>query len=161
MFILGKCLRRPLTFVFNFICVFIFDCAGSFVVAHRALHCCWQASSSCSEQGWLAFSSCSAQASHCSGLSCCRVQSLNCGLSTGGTWAQLPRGMWDINSWTRDWTLVSCIGRQILHHWATRSTSIFFYLSSCPSSRAPLLPSSTLMSAYGSFRWNSPCLLPF
>ena len=24
-----------------------------------------------------------------------------------------------MSSWTRDWTCVSCIGRQILHHWAT------------------------------------------
>ena len=37
-----------------FIYVFIFDCASSFVVAHRALHCCWRASSSCSEQGFFA-----------------------------------------------------------------------------------------------------------
>ena len=24
------------------------------------------------------------------------------------------------SSWTKDWTHVSCVGRQILHHWATR-----------------------------------------
>ena len=77
--------------------------------------------SSCSEQGLLC--SLSAQASHCSGFSCCGVWGL---------------GMWALESWlsswhrglavsqhvgssgTRDRTRVPCIGRQILHHWATK-----------------------------------------
>ena len=28
--------------------------------------------------------------------------------------------MWDLSSSTRNWTLVPCIGRQILNHWLTR-----------------------------------------
>ena len=33
--------------------------------------------------------------------------------------ATLPL-MWDLNSLTRDLTHTPCIGRQVLHHWATR-----------------------------------------
>ena len=32
----------------------------------------------------------------------------------------VPRGMWDLNSPTRDLAHVHCIGRQILNHWTTR-----------------------------------------
>ena len=38
------------------------------------------------------------------------------------TWAQLPRGTWDLSSLSRDQTQVSCIGRWILNHWTTRET---------------------------------------
>ena len=67
------------------------------------LGCCRQAFSSCSEQGLL--SSCSAQASPCSGFSCCRV------------WAQYSWRLslvapWHVgSSWTRDQTCVPFIGR--------------------------------------------------
>ena len=44
------------------------------VVVAPDLHCCAWAFSSCGEQGLL--SSCGAQASHCGGFSCCRVQAL-------------------------------------------------------------------------------------
>ena len=37
-----------------------------------------------------------------------------------GAWAQLPHGMWDLSSLTRDRTHVPCIGRWILNHWTTR-----------------------------------------
>ena len=30
------------------------------------------------------------------------------------------------SSWTRDWTHIFCIGRQILYHWATRNTEPFY-----------------------------------
>ena len=48
------------------------------------------------------------------------------GFSSGSTWAQQlwPTGLVAPHhvesSWTRDWIHVSCIGRQILIHWATR-----------------------------------------
>ena len=42
------------------------------------------------------------------------------GLSSCGTWAWLPRGMWDLSSPTRDQTGVPCIARQVLNHWTTR-----------------------------------------
>ena len=41
-------------------------------------------------------------------------------LSSCGTRAQVPRGMWEPSSPTRDRTRVPCIGRQILYHWTTR-----------------------------------------
>ena len=31
------------------------------------------------------------------------------------------------SSQPKDWTLVSCIGRQILYHWATREAIVVFY----------------------------------
>ena len=31
-----------------------------------------------------------------------------------------PQGMWDLNSVIKDWTFISCIGRQSLNHWTTR-----------------------------------------
>ena len=37
-------------------------------------------------------------------------------VSSWGTWAQLPGGMWDLNSLTRDRTHTPCIGRAILKH---------------------------------------------
>ena len=39
---------------------------------------------------------------------------------SGGVWAQLPRGMWDLSFPTGDRTCISCIGRQILNLGATR-----------------------------------------
>ena len=81
--------------------------------------------SSCSE--WGPPPSCSARSSHCGGLSCCRAQALgHTGFSSCSMWAQklgltglgTPRHVW--SSWNRDWTHVSCIGRQVLCHWATR-----------------------------------------
>ena len=83
------------------------------------------------------FSNCSAWASCCSGLSCCGAQVLGeCasvavagGLSSWGSHA-IEHGLSScgtrglvapqhVGSWIRDWTHVSCIGRWILHHWAT------------------------------------------
>ena len=42
------------------------------------------------------------------------------GLSSCGAWAQLPHGMWDLSSLTRDQTHIPCIGRWILNHWTAR-----------------------------------------
>ena len=39
-----------------------------------------------------------------------------------------PRG----SSGPRDWTRISCVGRQILHHWATREAYLFLVLCSVP-----------------------------
>ena len=41
-------------------------------------------------------------------------------LNSCGTWAYLPRSMWDLSSPTRDWTHVAYVGRPILYHWITR-----------------------------------------
>ena len=92
--------------------------------------------SSCSEQELL--SSWGAKASHCGGFSCCRAGTLGqadsvvveCMLSSCSSWAPKLR----LNSyntglvaprlvgfpWTRDRTLISCIGRWLLNHWTTR-----------------------------------------
>ena len=42
---------------------------------------------------------------------------------------ELPHGMWNLGSPTRDGTYVPCIGRQILNHWTIREVlqmSLFF-----------------------------------
>ena len=89
--------------------------------------------SDCSEWGIL--SSCGVWASRCSGFSCearavecmgfssCGSRALAHRLSSGGaqTGLVVPRHVW--SSRIRDWTWVSCIGRQILYHWATREAS--------------------------------------
>ena len=109
----------------NFIYWFIyFGCAESSLL--RGLF------SICGEQGLL--SSCSAQASHCGGF-CLRARdSRPMDFSNYSMWAQWlrllssrsqPRELWCRvlvtpqcvgSSWIRDWTRVSCIGRQILYH---------------------------------------------
>ena len=39
-----------------------------------------------------------------------------------------PRGMWDLNSLTRDWTQIPCVGRWSVNHWTTREVpSLFLY----------------------------------
>ena len=35
------------------------------------------------------------------------------------------------SSWPRDWTLISCIGQQILYHWATREAYIHIHVCVC------------------------------
>ena len=42
------------------------------------------------------------------------------------------------SSLPRDWTQVSCIGRQIFHHWATREARTIFTTSHEPLKRAPV-----------------------
>ena len=42
-------------------------------------------------------------------------------------WSELPSLPWG-TSWLRDWTSVSCIGRRILYHWATREAQRLTYL---------------------------------
>ena len=59
-------------------------------------------------------------------LSSCRcrllvvVASLVAELSSCDAWAQLPHGMWDFSSLTRDRTHIPCTGRQIVNHWTLR-----------------------------------------
>ena len=86
-------------------------------MAALGLWCCVQAFSSCAKQGLL--SRCSAEASHYSGVYCCRAWVL-------GTPAQQ---LWCVglvapqhveSSRTRDQTCVLCFGRQILNYWTTR-----------------------------------------
>ena len=50
-----------------------------------------------------------------------------CRLFSCGMWAQLPHGMWDLSSPTRDQIHVPCIGRQILNHWTTREVPPLFF----------------------------------
>ena len=91
----------PLLFILflNFVYLLTFVCAGS--LSLRGLF------SSCGEQGLL--SSCDVQDSPCGGFSCCRAWAVGCPgfsscgfwalehrLNSCGTWAQLPRSMWDL-----------------------------------------------------------------
>ena len=52
------------------------------------------------------------------GLSGCSSSALGHRLSSCGAWAFAPKHVG--SSWTKDWTPVSCVGRQILYHWTTR-----------------------------------------
>ena len=70
------------------------------------------------------------------------------------TWGELPFSFSRGSSWPRDPTHVSCIGRQILYHWATWEAHIWFYwwlIFLMPFSRISLsyfnqqLPSSPLL----------------
>ena len=79
---------------------------------------------------------CSARVSHCSGFSCGAWDLMHMGFSSG-SWA-LPQAqqLWlkglvalqpVRSSWTRDGNCVSCLGRQILYHRATREALDFFF----------------------------------
>ena len=92
-----------------------------------------------------AFFSCQAWASHWDGFSCCRARALvYMDFSSGGSWAQYCSSQaleqlrncgtwvqvpcedpWDPQ--TRDPTPISCIGKQILFHWATGETPQIFF----------------------------------
>ena len=82
-------LRTTLTFLYvhcAFICLF---------VVMLGLHCYVGTLSRC--QQWRPpFSGC-AQASHCSGFSCCGARTPELGLSSCAAWAYLLRGMWDLS----------------------------------------------------------------
>ena len=85
---------------------------------------------------WGLVSSCGAYVSCCGSFSCLehglqamqasgagRVRSVAVasGLSSCSSWAREQRlNSYLESSWIRDWIRVSCIGRQILYHWATR-----------------------------------------
>ena len=68
------------------------------------------------------------------GLQSVWVQQLRCAgsvvavrrLFSCGPRAQLPCGMWDLSSPTRDRTRVPCFGRRILNHWTTKEVPSFF-----------------------------------
>ena len=79
-------------------------------LAVLGLPCCMQAFSSCGERALL--SACSAQASHCSGFSCCRVQEH--GLSSCGAQAQLPRSLRDLPGSGIEPVFPALVGR--MHH---------------------------------------------
>ena len=57
------------------------------------LHCCTQAFSSCGKQG---YSSCTAWASHCGGVSCCRAWALGVQAQQLGRMDLVAPGMWDL-----------------------------------------------------------------
>ena len=72
------------------------------------------------------FSSCGTQASHCCGFSCCRAQTVRAQRISSFSSSALEqrfssRGAWHVrSSWIRDWTHISCTGRGILYHSATK-----------------------------------------
>ena len=120
-------------FLLNFIYLFLFVLGLRY---HR------QASSGCGEWGLLP--SCSAQACHCSGYSCGAQV-----LSTPDSEVVVYefRCPWHVeSSWTRNQTLVICIGGRILNHWTMREVLSSFYHSyfqtphSSPWHALPSLP---------------------
>ena len=110
------------------------------------LCCCSPASAVVANEG---YSSLQLQAAHCHGFSCCGAQTRCAGFSSCSTRALsvvvAHTGFvapWHVkSSWTRDWTHVPCISRQILTHCATRKVPrisifkndicIYAYAGSC------------------------------
>ena len=60
----------------------------------------------------------------CKGFLLQNTGSRACRLSRCSVWVQLPHGMWDLSSLTRNRTCVPCIERQILNHWTTREVPL-------------------------------------
>ena len=56
------------------------------------------------------------------GFSSCRSWALESGISSYGSWTELPTACEIF--WTRDQTGVPCTGRQILNHWASMVAQI-------------------------------------
>ena len=124
---LGK--NKQLLKIFFYLIIFSFGCVGSLLLPGLF--------SSCGEQGPLF--RCGVQASQSRGFSCCRAQAgghssfSSCSRRAQKLWWPLgsraqaqslwPTGLvvpWHVGfSWIRDWTPVSCSGRQILYHWTT------------------------------------------
>ena len=72
------------------------------------------------------FSSCGTQASHCCGFSCCRAQTVRAQRISSFSSSALEQRLSSCgarhvrSSWIRDWTHISCTGRGILYHSATK-----------------------------------------
>ena len=114
------------------------------------LCCCTWAFSSCDEQGLL--SSCSAWASHCGGFSCCGARALGHAVVSGcGTWAQLPRGIWDLARPGIE-PCIPGIGRWILLHCTTRE--VWEPSSVSPKARYLPCPSLTCQGAVRATEWS-------
>ena len=90
-------------------CLFIFGCSGS-LLPYTGFLLLQQAGATLH---------CSAQASHCSVLSCCRTQAVG---------ARALVAPWLVgSSCTRDWTSFSCVGRWILIHRTTRKSPCWVF----------------------------------
>ena len=101
---------------------------------------------------WLLLSSCSVQASDCSGPSCCRAQALGCaGFSSWGTGACSPAPRHVGSSWTRDCTGVPCIAKCFLNHWTTREALHNILNVYLPMMR--LLRQIKMSGEFGGIRW--------
>ena len=65
----------------------------------------------------------------------CRIFTVACALehrlSSSGTWALLPLGMWNLSSSTRDQIRVPFIKRQILNLWTTKEVPEICSLGVC------------------------------
>ena len=127
-----------------------------------------------------ASSSCGAWASCCGGFSCCGVWATWC-LSVAAA-LSLVAPLHGGSSWTRDWTSVPCIGRQILNHWTTREVPPSTFTSmvktienpwpSCPPPTMCMGPKSLIFGSHPNmvgvfrdpglwwFRFKSLLLLP-
>ena len=112
------------------------------------------------EQGLL--SSYGVLASHCSGLSFSGAWTLG---GTGSVVAaprlytgsvvvahRLSCPRYVGSSWIRDWTHVSCAGRRILYHWATRDAQCSLNIMSFASIRS----SHTLLANFTNCLWRHP-----
>ena len=135
-------------------------CAGFYlVVASRGYSGCGAKASHC-----CGFSYCGAWALGRSGFSSCSSQALEHRLSSCGLQALLLHSNVG-SSWIKDWTNVSCIGRQILYHWATREALLLgfwrtvllknFSLKNFPSSSLKMWFHCFLYNFWWEIRWHS------
>ena len=124
-------LTRILFFVYLIVYLFIFGYAGSSLLLLRPL-VTWS-------KDWRATLYCGMQASHCSGLSCCREDSRACGLQelwlgSSRVWTQKSWhiglvALWPMESFrTKERTHVPCIGRRILTHCTTGKSLFAFHI---------------------------------
>ena len=104
--------------IFFKLILIVFDCAGSSLPCRLLSSCSVQLSDSSSFfccGGWagLDFSSCGSWVPECR-------------LSSCGTWAQFLCSIWDLPRSGIE-PRVSCVGRRILYHWATREALNMFF----------------------------------
>ena len=82
----------------------------------------WRAGSSLWCAGFSLIVTCGFSLSSCGSQAPGHVGSVVC-----GTRAQLPHGMWDPSSLTRDRTHIPCIARRTLYHWTTREVPLVLF----------------------------------
>ena len=100
-------------FFYKFIYLFIFGCVGSSFLCEGFLQL--RQAGATLHRG--------ARASHYRGLSCCGAQAPDA--QAQQSWLTGPAAPRHVgSSQTRAWTRVSCIGRQILNHCATREAPV-------------------------------------
>ena len=77
------------------------------------------------------------------------------GISQARTLELVSISFSSVSSQPRDWTCISCIGRQILYHWASWESAVYMHIY--PLSYPSLPPPSHLSRSSQSFKLSSLC----